>query len=391
MSPDAGVGPADGRVVEAAAAVMSRYLRTPVGLEPASAPGGDDKPVLRCRLNSAPSTAPRTVILKHVAQGPRESRHGLFNEWAALRFLSQLELDPQASPMFYGGDLQEGVLVLEDLGAGRSLADVLLGSDAATAEATLISFAQALGRMHAASIPRLAEYRRLRAELGPPGGEAIIKASSLMTEFERALGSVGLSLHGAADDIRAVVSGVAHPAGFLALVHGDACPSNERLVDQRVVLLDFATAGLRHALLDGVCGRVPFPSCWCARRLPTHIPPLMEEAYRSELVRGCPAAKDDAAFAIAAATATAYWLIETTTVALAAMPFRDWQWGISTIGQRLALRVALFTELSEQTGSYRALAALLARLVDLLGLADQHMPLYPAFGGPPISTGLVSR
>ncbi len=209
--------------------------------------------------------------------------------------------------------------------------------------------------MQAASIPRVDEYRRLRAELGPPGGETVIHASALANEFERAVDSAGLSPRGAEEDLHAVIRRVSEPGRFLAFVHGDACPSNERLVDQRVVLLDFATAGLRHALLDGVCGRVPFPSCWCARRLPKHVPALMEQAYRSELVLGCPAAEDDAAFAIETVTATAYWLIETTAVALSSTPFRDFQWGISTIGQRLAHRVALFAELADEAGSHQGL------------------------------------
>lgn len=58
--------------------------------------------------------------------------------------------------------------------------------------------------------------------------------------------------------------------------------------------------------------------------------------------------------------------------------------GISTIGQRVAHRVSLFAKISEQAGSYQALAALLARLVAVLGLAEEQMPLYPVFGGPTI-------
>jgi hypothetical protein len=369
---------------------MSQYLGTLVGLEHTCAAGGDFKPVLRCRLTSAPSGAPEAVIVKYVPQRRGEGRLGLLNEWAGLRFLSSLEINPPVSPTFYGGDLQEGVLVLEDLGAGDALADVLLGSDAATAQTALISFARTLGRMQAASIPRVAEYRQLRAALGPPGGQTIIESRTLAAEFERALRSVGLTLRGADQDLEAVISRVTQPGPFLSFVHGDACPSNEQLVGQDVVLLDFATGGLRHALLDGVCGRVPFPSCWCARRLPTHVPLLMEDGYRSELVRGCRAAEDDAAFAVEVATATAYWMIETTTMALSTLPVGDVQWGISTIGQRLALRVALFDELTDEIGCYRDLAALLLRLRDLLGLANEEMPLYPAFGGPPIPPPLSS-
>lgn len=371
------------RVLEVATAVMSRHLGGPVQLERTSGPRSDHKPVLRCTVASAPPGAPPTVIVKHLPHRPGQSRLGLMNEWAALRFLSQLGLEPPVSPAFYGGDLDAGVLVLEDLGEGDSLADALLGSDTASAEAALVSLARTLGRMHAASIERAADYRRTRSALGAPGGEAVIEARALATRFAGALRSAGLSLQGAAEDVEAVVDRVARPGPFLAFVHGDACPSNERLVAGQIVLLDFATAGLRHALLDGVCGRVPFPSCWCARRLPRHVPPLMEEGYRSELVLGCPAAEDDGRFAGEVVAATAYWLVESTTVALSTMPFRDFAWGTSTIGQRLALRAALFAELSAGTGSYPALSALLSRLVEVLGLADEEMPLYPAFGGPP--------
>ena len=56
--------------------------------------------------------------------------------------------------------------------------------------------------------------------------------------------------------------------------------------------------------------------------------------------------------------------------------------GTSTIGQRLALRAALFAELAADSGSYLALSGLLTRLVEVLGLADEEMPLYPAVGGP---------
>jgi hypothetical protein len=380
---DAAAGPAD--VLQAAAEVLSLHLGAPVGLESAGAPGGvDGKRVLRCRLTAAPKAAPETVIVKHVPRPPDEPRLDLLNEWAALRFLAELDHDRPLAPAFYGGDLRRGVLVLEDLGEGDALADVLLGSDAASARAALVLFARTLGRMQAASVSRLGQYRRLRAQLGPPGGQSVIEASALAGAFQRALVAAGLSPSGARDDVDAIVGRVTEPGPFLSFVHGDACPGNERLVDGRFVLLDFATGGLRHALLDGVCGRLAFPSSWCARRLPDDVAPLMEAAYRSELVRSCPAARDDAAFAIEAATATAYWLVETTTVALAVVPFRDVQWGVSTVGQRLALRVARFARLSEEIGAYRALAALLVRLLDVLGLADRQMPLYPAFGGPAI-------
>ena len=60
-------------------------------------------------------------------------------------------------------------------------------------------------------------------------------------------------------------------------------------------------------------------------------------------------------------------------------------WGTWTIGQRLALRAALFADVAEAAGRFLALAGLLARVVDVLGLAGEQMPPYPAFGGPPVA------
>ena len=322
------------------------------------------------------------MIVKHVPAGGRAD-FALFNEWAALVFLSQVELDPPLSPAFYGGDLLARLLVLEDLGDEDSLVDALLGCDAAKAEAALIALARALGRMHATTSARLDEHRRLRSNLGLLGGEAIIDATRLASRFKDALCTVGVRLPaGAAEDVQRVVARISKPGPFLTFVHGDVCPSNERLRGESLVLLDFGTGGLRHALLDGVCGHMAFPTCWSARRLPGTIPALMLDSYRSELVRGCPIAADDAMFGLATLTACAYWLIETTTVALASVPTGDSVWGISTIGQRLALRTELFSELVRETGELDGLATTLTRLVEILDLKGQRMPLYPAFGGP---------
>lgn len=372
----------------AATGVISRHLGAPVALEPTSGPRGrHHSAVVRCRVQAAIPTAPSTVIVKQAPAGHDGRNMALFNEWAALAFLPQLGLDPPVSPALYGGDAQARLLVLEDLGDGDSLVDALLGSDEAKAEAALLALASALGRMHAASIARCEEHHRMREALGPFGGEAIIHAAALAGRFEDALRTTGLRVGDAADDLERVIARIAAPGPFLALVHGDAGPGNERLDGENLVLLDFGTAGLRHALLDGVCGRVAFPTRWCARRLPPRIADSMEESYREELARECRAAVDDQLFTRAAATACAYWLIETTTVALASLPSGDSVWGTSTIGERLALRAELFAELADAAGEYRGLAALLSRLVETLALTDASMPLYPAFGGPELPAG----
>ena len=53
------------------------------------------------------------------------------------------------SPVFYGGDLNQGFFVLEDLGEYRSLVDPLLHGDAAMVETGLLKYDACLGTRHA--------------------------------------------------------------------------------------------------------------------------------------------------------------------------------------------------------------------------------------------------
>ena len=369
-------------ITEAAAGVMSAHLGREVALEPVGPPRryAGRQTLIRHRVRNGPPGAPATVMVK--APAPGGVSLGFFNEWAALEFLAQRQLDPPLSPALFGADRAAGILVMEDLGDGEGLADVLLHSEATRAEEALVGLARTLGKMQAASVGRTEEYRRRRADLGPTGGEAVIAGEDLAPRFQSAVRPYEISLGAAEQELDEVVAGIVAPGPFLGFVHGDAGPGNEQIVDGRSVLIDFATAGVRHVLLDGVCGRLSFPTSWCAGRMPVQVPALMEEAYRAELVAGYPEAADDSTFATGALTACAYWLVETATVALGAHPFRNRVWGISTVGQRLASRTAVFAGMTNTAGRYRALAGVLSRLVDVLGLEAEDMPLYPAFGGP---------
>ena len=61
---------------------------------------------------------------------------------------------------------QRAVVVMEDLGEGGCLADLLFGADPRRAEAGLVEAAATVGQLHAASVDRAEEYRELRAALG---------------------------------------------------------------------------------------------------------------------------------------------------------------------------------------------------------------------------------
>src|SRR5581483_5667482 len=85
------------------------------------------------------------------------------HERAALAFLTLLS--NTAGPRLLAAD--DDMLIMEDLGSGLSLEDLLVGSDPAAAEQGLVAFAAALGRMHASTSGHAAEYYQVRSRFGP--------------------------------------------------------------------------------------------------------------------------------------------------------------------------------------------------------------------------------
>jgi hypothetical protein len=75
----------------------------------------------RCSLDAASAQVPGTVIVKQVAPSGYDPDHPdvedtqrFFGDWAGAQFLSQGS-EEMHGPRFYGGDLQAGFIVLEDL------------------------------------------------------------------------------------------------------------------------------------------------------------------------------------------------------------------------------------------------------------------------------------
>jgi hypothetical protein len=343
----------------------------------------------------ASAGGPGTVIMKRASNfAPYDPGRGdgpawyLFNEWAALEFLSRLDVEPRVAPEFLGGDRDAGVILYEDLGAGDSLADVLLGADAGRAERAVVAHSAALGRMHAATTGRARIYRALRDGLGPDDPEQRGSSGIAVRQFIAECQSIGLPI---ADAVRVELdwawSVVEAPGAFSALVHGDACPDNDRVLEDRVAIFDFTWAEYGHALKDGLYGSVPFPTCWCVNRLPGPLADQALHAYRQELAVGCRAAEDDAQWDAAVAANAARWLVQTSVGSLAISVVRPMTsgadlsaaWGVSTHAQRLALRLPIFARLMERLDRLPALRALALAIMERLALDESAMPLYPAF------------
>lgn len=213
--------------------------------------------------------------------------------------------------------LAEGVdppwVLMSRLAGTGSLADALLGSDPEAARGALLSWADALARLHEAGTPQVRAAFRTALE----GRAPHLDARSLPKDFTdaaaklpRLLDELSLPGHEAAlsvlQDLPARLAG----EEWEVLSPADACPDNNLLDADGMRLLDFEFAELRHAAWDVAYLRVPWPSCWCAWRLPDDVADEAVARYCS--VRGAAAQESD--FQEAIDLATLGWQVMTSAL-----------------------------------------------------------------------------
>ena len=358
--------------------------------------------LLRLHLDG-PGDLPATVVAKRLksASAGDPDALGLFHaELASLRFLSRPEVGGQAdlgAPGLVGDSARQRVVVMEDLGDGASLADVLLASGAGAAPAdggavdALHRYARSLGTLNGATRPHLDAFRAESRALGATDPDTAWgdEVGEVLAGVPWALGPLGLPVDATlAAELSALRESLTDPA-WTAFTHGDPCPDNNVLAaDGRLTHFDFEFAGLRHALVDGAYLTVPFPTCWCVGTLDPALQTSLERTYRSVLGEHLPAARDDAAYDAALLAVRAYWALRMVTWLLPKVVAEDRDWGRATIRQRVVLRVRGLVDRARDAGEWPATAALFESL--LAGLAERWgdvvpMDGYPALEAPPTS------
>ncbi|NUR61052.1 MAG: hypothetical protein HOV87_20675 [Catenulispora sp.] len=244
-------------IIKTASVLLGTELSEPVDLG-----GSNRSTVLRVR------TAERgTVILK---------AHGDEREYLAERGgLRFTDLGPRLLAAEDGLRL----IVMEDLGGHRNLADVLLGGDEAAARAALVEWAAVYGRLAAASVGR-------EHELPARTDEPWLREYG--AKFAALLDGLGIE----APDIDEVVTALEQDR-FRVFSPGDICPDNNLLTPGGLRPIDFEDAGFHSVFLDAAYTRMPFATCWCVFRLPKMFSLEAERAYRGEVVTAYPELADD--------------------------------------------------------------------------------------------------
>jgi thiamine kinase-like enzyme len=355
--------------------------------------------LLQCH-NPSEVGLPPSLIIKKVKVNPHrlgdtDSWHTVrfFHDWVGAQFLSTLPGHFKHSPRFYGGDRNLGLIILEDVQHSARLVESLLGNDDAQAEQALLQYASCLGQLHTHTIDRAAAFEELFKAIAP--NVKPIKDTVNIHKHQLMLASLGIYTENSwLHDLEAINEAINHPGEFLAYIHADACPDNVLDTGETLRLIDFETGHFGHALIDAAYGRMMFPSCWCANRLPHAVVRQMENTYRAILMQRCPVAADDQIFEIALVKTCGFWLLYTLTRHLEYALRKDLHWGISTIRQRILARLEAFTATAQEFNQLPGLCNTSSQLLDLLRQRWANvpaLPLYPAFQKTEVVVEAIQR
>lgn len=172
---------------------------------------------------------PERVIVKRI-QNLLDPIRGL-TEWASLAFLSQLADEPPVAPLFFGGDREQLLFVMEDLGEEGSLDQLLHSPDASRAISLCCALARQMGSLHATTMGKERQFERLCEDLSLAGGASRFQEAERWLEDGHKVEDWchALSYHlpaGFEQAYRRIAETYAHPGAFLALTHGDPAPTN---------------------------------------------------------------------------------------------------------------------------------------------------------------------
>ncbi|MFC0449531.1 phosphotransferase family protein [Rhodococcus jostii] len=313
-------------VVAAAEKLLTRRTGAPVTLvDPVDLGGSGRTIVLRVRVAENPFSLPRTLVIKQLREesgvsGARavdpddlsgDSGSAFLREAVSYQFATALATDSRPGAELLASDLEARLLVLSDLGDATPISALLEHSDAETVTNTLMAMAQALGRMHAATVGREEDFTALlrRAEVAHCDDTVAEQVERAVPAVPRLLAEIlGIDVSPELTEQVARAAKLFESGRFRAFSPSDLCPDNIIVNDEGVRFLDYEWGGFRDAMLDIAYALVSFPGCLCSIDLSDDRTQAMIEAWRAEVVGMWPALADDNVLAARMVEAQLIWV-----------------------------------------------------------------------------------
>ena len=201
-----------------------------------------------------------------------------------------------SAPRLVGTSTDPDLVVLEDLGSHPTVADLLLGRDPAAAQAAVDAWVDAIADLHLAATDDVLDAYGRRLGTRAPDIETHRIPAALdysARDFVRVGELIGAPPPATTlDALRDVVGGLTPSPPVLT--PADACPDNNLMTPDGVVLLDYEFAEVRHRVWDVAYLSVPWPTCWCAWRLPDAVATGAIARYRERVAPSVPYVGSDA-------------------------------------------------------------------------------------------------
>ncbi|GAA2049514.1 hypothetical protein [Williamsia deligens] len=238
--------------VATAERVLSSRAGVQVGLtDPEDLGGSGRTDVVRVRVASNPVTMDRTLVVK--VWPTDEPGDAFARELASYKYATALPTPSRPGPHLIAFDHRARVIVLSDLGHGRSMSDLLAGADADSAARAVSAWGQALGRMHAATVGGEQDFAALLRH-GPDRSTA----ESLAVHLDAGVSQAPLILTevlgvGAVPEFVDVLrrgADLVREGEHRAFSPSDVGPPNILINDAGVQFMDYEWGGFRDATLD---------------------------------------------------------------------------------------------------------------------------------------------
>lgn len=281
-------------IIRAAADILTkRYGGTQELVDVERLDGSGLADVLRAKVVSNPFFQYRSVVVKHSpAVGDELADAAFLREVVAYQFTTSLSAGSRPGPMLLGYDTAKRILIISDLGDGRTLADALQHADADTHVDLLRKLGRALGRMHAGtadeedafnvllqrmtrSRPNAANVQRLRDRLLPHRirvGVGVLEHAGISIPSEVRLAAANVETR--------LLRG-----GMRAFTPFDLTPDNIVQTDSTFHFLDYEWAGYRDVTFDVAFVVARFPVFLAAQPFNAEATAAFVDAWVRE-VRG---------------------------------------------------------------------------------------------------------
>lgn len=295
-------GPEDdqlGAALVAGERVLANRFGATIRLEdPIRLSGSGPAVVTRVTVASSPFAMPKTLVLKHYAEPSARTQDPFATEAASYQLFTALTSEDRMCPELIGYEAAHRMLVVSDLGHAPTLEDKLRLPDARHAERSLLSWARALGRMHATTAGREADFDALLRRLRSRGPAAAAEPTDVVHRLPVLL-SDGLGVRtpeSVQDRVLAALERV-RTAPYRAFSPVDLGPDNNLVTNTGVRFLDFEHGCVRNALIDIAHLRTPFAFWDGALGMPAGMSEAMIAAWRAEIIGVWPALSNDAVLA----------------------------------------------------------------------------------------------